>query len=509
MVAQTAEAAGRGIVTTMSDSGHSFDLSDHDFRGLGHEVIELLIATIQDERRDPVVTPIGGEALRGLVDEALPRHPSSVQEVLTTWRDVLAPHRRRNGHPRFFGYVCTSADPLGVLADAMASALNQVVTAWRSAPAATEIERLVVRWLDELTGFAGSGHGLLVSGGSSANFHALACAVTAAEAAAGLPAGSRHRLTMYISTEGHVSMRKAAHLLGLPPEQVRLIAVDDNRRMRLDELRSRITADRALGLVPAAVCASAGTANTGAIDPLTEAADLCASQKIWFHVDGSYGAPAVLTPDYAWMSGAFSRADSLSLDPHKWLFVPCDAGCVLVRDTDATRRTFSLFSEYTEVVHTDVIERFAMFDHGLEMSRRFRGLKVWTVLKARGADGIGAAIQHDIDLRRHLDARVAADPCLEALGSELSISCFRYRPLAPAVQTDGRAARAEDTLDRLNRTILETLVAEGRCYMSPTTLDGRYALRACIVNFRTSVADVDFLIDEVLRVGGEVSSLRG
>jgi glutamate/tyrosine decarboxylase-like PLP-dependent enzyme len=300
---------------------------------------------------------------------------------------------------------------------------------------------------------------------------------------------------MYLSTEGHVSMRKAAHLLGLPPAQVQLVDVDADRRLRMDDLRARIAEDRARGLVPAAICASAGTANTGAIDPLAEIADLCAGERIWFHVDGSYGAPAVLTADYAWMADAFARSDSLSLDPHKWLFVACDAGCVLVRDAQATRRAFTQFSEYTEVVQTEPIERFALFDHGLEMSRRFRGLKVWTVLKARGADGIAAAIQHDIDLRRHLDARVAAEPALEPLGSELSISCFRYRPAAAPLAT----------LDQMNRAIVETLVSEGRCYLSPTTLDGRYALRVCIVNFRTTRADVDFLIDEALRIGAGAS----
>lgn len=472
----------------------SFDLPDDELRRLGREVVELLIEAGAAERRDPVLRRVSGTELRALLDEPLPRRPSPVDDVLATWRDVCLPYARRNGHPRFFGYVVTSADPLGVLADAMASALNQPVTAWRSAPAATEIERLVVRWLDELTGFGGAGHGLLVSGGSSANFHALACAVTDAEARAGLPAGSRHRLAVYLSTEGHVSLRKAAHLLGLPPGQVHLIGVDGERRLRPDLLESRVAQDRAEGLVPAAVCVSAGTANTGAIDPLGDVADLCAAQGIWYHVDGSYGAPAVLTPQYAWMAGAFARADSLSLDPHKWLFVPCDAGCVLVREAAATRRAFSLYSEYTAVTETDAIEQFALFDHGLEMSRRFRGLKVWTVLKARGADRIAAAIQHDIDLRARLDARVASEPRLEALGSELSIACFRYRPAGPA----------GSDLDGVNQRILANLVRGGRSYMSPTTLDGRFALRVCIVNFRTTTDDVDFLLDEVLRIGADV-----
>lgn len=289
-------------------------------------------------------------------------------------------------------------------------------------------------------------------------------------------------------------MRKAAQLLGVPPTQVRLLETDERRRLRVDGLELALRQDRDEGLVPAVICASAGTANTGAIDPLLDIARVAREHDVWFHVDGSYGAPAVLTEEYSWMSEAFASADSLSLDPHKWLFAPADAGCILVRDEEAARRAFTLFSEYTEVTETDPVERYALFDHGLEMSRRFRGLKVWTILKARGVEGIGRAIAHDIELRKHLDRRVATEPRLESLGSELSISCFRYVPDPEA---------PEDVVDAVNRTIVRTLVEEGRCYMSPTTLDGKYSLRACIVSFRTRIEDVDFLVDEVLRVGSD------
>jgi glutamate/tyrosine decarboxylase-like PLP-dependent enzyme len=243
---------------------------------------------------------------------------------------------------------------------------------------------------------------------------------------------------------------------------------------------------------------SAGTANTGAIDPLDEVAEIAAENGVWLHVDGSYGAPAVITEEYSWMARAFSKADSLSLDPHKWLFAPVDAGCILIRDDRDAERAFTLFSEYTEITQTDPIERYALFDRGLEMSRRFRGLKVWTILKGRGVEGLRGAISHDIALRKHLDQRVADDPRLESLGSELSIACFRYVP----EQNQGGTAEDEEAIAAVNRRILETLVSEGRCYMSPTTLEGRYSLRACIVSFRTQISDVDFLVDEVLRVGG-------
>ena len=470
----------------------SFDLTPEEFGRLGERLTELMIEAFEAERSEPVLRSVSGPELRALLEEPLPQVGTTPDSILEQWREHVLPYCRRNGHPRFFGYVCTTADPLGVLADAMASALNQPVTAWRSAPAATEIERLVVRWLDGLVGFGGEGSGLLVSGGSSANFHAMACAVTRAEERAGLPPGSRHRLSVYLSKEGHVSMRKAAQLLGVPPSQVHLLEIDALRRLRPEVLRHALEEDRAAGLVPALIGVSAGTANTGAIDPLDEVADIAGEQDVWLHIDGSYGAPAVLTEEYAWMARSFERADSLSLDPHKWLFAPADVGCILIRDDEDARRAFTLFSEYTEITQTDPIERYALFDRGLEMSRRFRGLKVWTILKARGVEGLRGAISHDIALRRHLDQRIADHPRLESLGSELSISCFRY---VPEGATDGRA------VDAANRTIIETLVREGRCYMSPTTLEGRYSLRACIVSFRTQQSDVDFLVDEVLRVG--------
>lgn len=470
----------------------AFDFSRDDFCQLGHRVINLMADALAAEQTDPVIRPISGEEIRRRLDGPLPEHGRSVDEVFSRWRDDILPYCRRHGHPRFFGYVCTSADPLGMLADAMASALNQTVTAWRSTPAAIEVERMVVRWLDQLVGFGGDGSGILTSGGSSANLHALACAATQAESRAGLPSGRRDRMTIYLSREGHLSMRKAARLLGLADDHVRLLPVDGKRRMLVDHLSRRLREDRDRGLVPMAVCASAGTANTGTIDPLSEIAGICSENDVWMHIDGSYGAPAAITNEYAWLRDPFARADSLSMDPHKWLFAPADAGTILVRDEDILHRTFAEHSEYTAVSQTDPIERYAMFDHGLEMTRRFRGLKVLTILEARGRSGLRDVISRNIALREYLDRSVDRHPRLEGLGSELSISCFRYLP---------EDHPSDERIDAVNRHIIETLIAEGSCYMSPTTLDGRYSLRACIVNFRTTERDIDILLESVLRIG--------
>jgi glutamate/tyrosine decarboxylase-like PLP-dependent enzyme len=465
-----------------------FDLPGDSFRRLGYRVVDLMAEILEAERADPILRGAFGETVRRSVDEALPRRGAPPEDVLAECGRAFLDYGRKNGHPRFFGFVCASADPLGALADALASTTNQIVTSWRSAPSATELERLVVRWLDELVGFGGGGGGLLVSGGSAANAHGLACAVARAEERE----ADRTRMTLYQSREGHMSLAKAARHLGLPAENVRLVGIDARRRLRVDELAARLAEDRAAGLVPVCVAATAGTANTGAVDPLLAVAEVAAENGVWYHVDGAYGAPAVLTEEYRWMSEAFARADSLSLDPHKWLFAPFDVGCVLFRDEEASRRMYSLVGEYAAVSETEPIERYAFFDHGPELSRRFRALKVWMILKVRGVEAIAAVIAGNVALRGRLDARVAAEPRLEPLGSELSITCFRY---VPEGWSDGEA------LNGLNRRILETLNAEGRVYMSPTTLDGRYSLRAAIVNFRTAAPDVDFLVDEVLRLG--------
>ncbi|MCH9651402.1 MAG: aminotransferase class V-fold PLP-dependent enzyme [Deltaproteobacteria bacterium] len=474
------------------DKENPFDLSSEEFRRLGYGLVDKMAELLENESRDPVITETTGAQSRDLWNEPLPQAGTPFEELLAGPVAAITKTCRKNGHPRFFGYVSASADPVGVLADALASVLNQNMTAWRSAPGAAALERQVVRWLGELTGFQGGGHGLLTSGGSMANSIALSCALARTQQRAELPPEDRSGLTLYLSRESHLSMPKAALALGIPPANIRRVDVDENRRLRLDSLQDRLRADLAAGLLPFCVCASAGTANTGIIDPLEEIARLCTEHDLWFHIDGAYGAPAVLTEDYRWMARAFSQADSLSLDPHKWLFAPLDVGCVLLRDSEASRRAFSHQTEYVAVQQTDPYESFAFFDHGPELSRRFRALKVWMILKARGTDALAAAIDNNIQLRRHLDSRIAHHPQLELLGSDLSISCFRFLP---------NSTTPAETLNALNRRILETLVREGRLFMSPTALEGRYSLRICIVNFRTTKPDIDFLLDEVLRVG--------
>ncbi len=474
------------------ETASSFDLDGDELRTLGREFLELALEILEDERRNPILPAISGTELDQLLSEPLPELPGEASQVLEQFRTSILAYRRRNGHPGFWAYVCSSADPVGVLADLLASSMNQIVTSWRSAPTATAVERRVVAWLDEMVGFQGTGHGLLLGGGSAANTEAVICAIESGLRKHGLDSWQRSRFTVYASREIHVSIRKAIRLLGIPAPNLRLLGIDEKRRLRCHELEEAVVRDRREGQIPCLVCSSAGTANSGAVDPLSEIEDLCQRFELWHHVDGSYGALAALTPEYGEMRSALCRVDSLSLDPHKWLFSPLDCGCLLLRDPEASRTAFSEHSEYTEVSQKAPLESFAFFDHGLEMSRRFRALKLWFQLKIRGVDAYRQAIRRNIELRRQLDERVRQELDLEWLASDLSISCFRYRPASE---------KNEDRINRTNRTILNELIRRSDYLISPTTLDGRFCLRVCIINFRTSRSEIEGFLSQVLELG--------
>jgi glutamate/tyrosine decarboxylase-like PLP-dependent enzyme len=301
----------------------------------------------------------------------------------------------------------------------------------------------------------------------------------------------REQLVLYTSRETHLSLAKAARFLGVGHE--RALPVDAERRLQPDTLRAALAADRNNGLIAAMVAASAGTANAGSIDPLVELAAACRETGAWFHVDGAYGAPAALTSKYAFLRDGFAQADSLSLDPHKWLFAPFDTGVLLVRDPQNLRDAYAETSEYITVTETEPLESHAFWDYGMELSRRFRALKLWIMFKLRGVDVYRRAIADNIAVREYLDQRVQAEAELELLASDLSISCFRYRP----------AGADAASLDRINAAIQSRLMATGDIILSPTTLDGRYSLRICIVNFRTRRADMDWLVEHVLAFGRE------
>ena len=423
---------------------------------------------------------------------------------------------RHNGHPRRFGYVASPSTPAGAFADLIASALNVNVTAWRSAPAATELERMVVRWLGSMIGYSEESQGLLTSGGSMANLIAMLIAQRAkAEndiARKGLWSGSPP-MTIYASDQVHMSIQKAADIMGIGRDQVRTIDSDDSFHLNVRALREQVQEDLRKGLKPFCVVASAGTVNTGAVDPLNEIADVAAEFDLWFHIDGAYGAPAALDERKRSLFVGLDRADSVSLDAHKWLYVPIDAGCLLFRDQAAARAAFaSDEADYIKVLEQpDTDEAFAFWDYGIELSRRFRALKIWLTFRYYGLTRVAAAISEDNSLAQYLGQCVQEADDFELLAPvELSICCFRYLPKGLkarlALVSVAERARIDRELDDLNTRLMLAVQHGGQAYLSNATLRGRFALRACITNFRTTQSDVDKTLDIIREAAQQETS---
>jgi aromatic-L-amino-acid/L-tryptophan decarboxylase len=412
---------------------------------------------------------------------------------------VIVPGTRHNGHPRFFGYVSAPGTAVAAVADLLASGLNANLPAWRSAPAPVEVERLAVDWIGQALGLGPGAGGLFTSGGSIANLTALAAArhVFCGGAVADDGAAAHPRpLRIYASSQAHHSIHKAAAMLGIGKANVRAVAVDDRLRMDVGDLVAQIEQDRATGADPFCVVATAGTVVTGAVDPLAEIAEVARRHGLWMHVDACYGGFARMAPSVRPLFDGLDRADSIALDPHKWLYQPADCGCLIYREPDRVRGAFTLDADYTRVLQEQPDEAFAFWDYGPELSRRFRALKVWMTLKYAGARAIGDAIESNLDCGRHLGRLVADSDDFELLAPvELSIACFRYLP--PNLRGRARSQEEEQELDTLNERIMGTLQHGGASYVSNASIAGRFALRACVVNYRTTRRDMEILLDDV------------
>ena len=413
-------------------------------------------------------------------------------------RDVL-PHAMGNGHPAFFGWVNPPPALAGVLASLAAAAMNPSVVAGDHAD--VHVERAAVRWLAELVGYPHApGAGLLTSGASAATIVCLAGARGRASAAAGhdvrrdgLAGGPR--LLAYVPSEAHSCVRRALELLGLGSDSIRPVPLAGGR-LDAGALRGAIADDRAAGATPALLVGSAGTVNTGALDPLGELAEVAAAERIWFHVDGAYGAFGVLDPALAARYRGMERADSLTLDPHKWLGVPVDAGCALVRRADDLRDAFSIVPPYLRQDTGAEVGTFA--EYGLEQTRPFRALKTWATISARGRAGIVDQVVRANALARELAALVEGEPSLElAAVPETSIVAFRARP----------PGCAPDRLEAVNRALPEAVQARGRAFVTGTVYDGRETLRACILHPGTTRTDLDALVAEVVATAADLASV--
>src|SRR5215510_14285261 len=396
--------------------------SADEIREWENAVTQFMVEYLGGLRDRPVYRHTSSREIRSGLDSKLPTKGTDFGSLLKAFRDTIVPFSRQNAHPRMFGYVQSPGTPIGAFADLLASTLNANLTIWRSAPAAVELERLTIDWIRQILGFPAEAGGLFVSGGSMANLAALTAARQTKQDSLG-------HLRMYASTAAHFSIIKAAVLLGIGRENVRQVAVDERFRMRVEDLVAQITADLEAGFVPFCVVGNAGTVDTGAVDPLGEIREIADRFQLWMHVDGSYGAFAILAESARALFAGMEQADSIALDPHKWLYLPVDVGCVIYRDLEAARAAFSHEAEYTRMFGEEADEAFVCWDYGPELSRRFRALKVWMLLKGVGPDRLSDAIESNLACARYLESMVQASDDFEmAAPIQLSIFCFRHLP---------------------------------------------------------------------------------
>jgi glutamate/tyrosine decarboxylase-like PLP-dependent enzyme len=486
------------------------EMDSATFRKLGHRLVDQVAGLLESLPQGPINHDESPSSVREALNlnGALPESGMEPEQLLEQTTRLLFEHSLFNGHPRFFGYITSPPAPIGILGDFLASALNPNVGAWILSPAATEIERQTVRWIASLVGYAEDCGGLLVSGGNMAN---VVCFLAARAARAswnirelGVAGDSGHRLRVYASSETHTWIHKAADCSGLGTASIRWIATDKNLRMDVDALRRQLELDIAAGDVPCLVVGTAGSVSTGAVDPLAKIAGVCREFGAWFHVDGAYGGFAACVPDASSDLQALSQADSVAVDPHKWLYAPLEAGCALVRDPELLRAAFAYHPPY---YHFDE-SATNYVDYGPQNSRGFRALKVWLAMKQVGADGYRRMIADDIQLSQTMARATDGHQELQLMTQELSIATFRFVPLDLKSQLQDTATQRY--LDSLNQELLDRLQRSGEIFVSNAVIDGHYVLRACIVNFHTSSADVLAVPDIVARMGRALDAkLRG
>jgi glutamate/tyrosine decarboxylase-like PLP-dependent enzyme len=476
------------------------------FRLLGHRLVDRLAAALDAVPAGPVTRNESAADVRRACDltSGLPETGADPGRLLDEAAAFLFEHSLFNAHPRFYGSISAAPAPIGMLGELLAAAVNANVGAWTLSPAATEIEAQTVRWIASFIGYPEACGGLLVSGGNMAN---IACFLAARAAKAGwdvrqlgVAAEPGRRLRVYASAETHTWIQKAADICGMGTASIRSIPTDASLRMDVAALRRQIESDRAAGDVPCLVAGTAGSVSTGVVDPLRDIAAVCREQRVWFHVDGAYGGFAAALPDAADDLRALSEADSVAVDPHKWLYAPLEAGCALVRDPAALRGAFAYHPAY---YHFD--ESVTNYvDYGPQNSRGFRALKVWLALRHAGAAGYREMIAEDIRLSRAMADAVRRHDDLELVTQDLSITTFRCVPRG--IRSRLGDARVDRYLDVLNRTVLDRLQQGGEVFVSNAVVGTRYVLRACIVNFHVTRADVEAAVEIAARVGREVDA---
>ncbi len=469
-----------------------------EIREIGHQMIDDLVDYWKGIREEPVWKPIPSE-IKSTFETPIPNQGKSPKSVYQEFKETIFAYNKGNVHPRFFAWIQGTGNPMGVWGDLLASGMNPNVTIGEHAP--LYVDKQVVNWCKSLVGFPEESSGILVSGGSMANITALTVARNSYKTANIRKNGlqkTEERLLIYCSQETHSCIEKAAEIIGLGTDSVRKIEVNERFEMIPEKLESQIQADLAAGYSPLCIVGTSGTVNTGSIDPLDELLKLSRKYGIWFHVDGAYGALCKLDPSYAGRLKAIEEADSLAFDLHKWLYVPYEIGCTLIRDKNKHRASFAITPNYLLPENRGLAGGLdSLNNYGFELSRGFKALKVWMSLKEQGMEKYKLMIAQNNRQAEYLGKLVESKAQLELTAPVcMSITCFRM--VVPNF--------TEDQHRELNREILLRLQEEGIASPSSTILNGKFTLRIANVNQRTRFEDMELLVEEVLRIGNSILS---
>jgi aromatic-L-amino-acid/L-tryptophan decarboxylase len=469
-----------------------------EFMEIGHQLIDAIAEFYETIESRPVTKGESPGHLKKIIGvNSLPPDGLPAREIISNATELLFEHSLLNGHPKFHGYITSSPAPIGALADLLAAAVNPNVGANILSPIASEIEKQTIKWLAEFIGVSPASGGILVSGGNMANFTAFLAGRTAKAPKNIKEEGlfNSQKLTVYCSKATHTWIEKAAVLFGLGTKSIRWISVNPNDQMDNVLLEKSIREDLQNGFKPFMVIGTAGDVSTGAVDDLKGIAGICKMYDLWFHVDGAYGVPAAVIPELKSVFDGIGEADSIALDPHKWLYSPLEAGCTLVKNPNHLIETFSSHPVYYNFSSEPMTQNY--YEYGLQNSRGFRALKVWLSLLQMGRSGYVKLINEDIELSKLLFDKARQHRELEAMTNHLSITTLRYVPLNLSLE----AGKIEEYLNKLNETLLNTLQAGGLLFLSNAVVNGKYCLRSCIVNFRTTEKDIYEMIEIIVNEG--------